>query len=65
LRDVLAKTAIYTSNDGKFSAPIGVFNPLDFVGDPRDKSYQFRDNVRRNFFDMLDNSKKAPTFLAL
>lgn len=65
LRDVLAKTAIFTSNEGKFSSPIGVFNPLDFVGDPRDGSFLYRDNVRRNFFDMLDNSRKAPTYLAL
>jgi hypothetical protein len=65
MRDILAKTAIYTSNDGMFSSPIGVFNPLDFVGDPRDKSFLFRDNVRRSFFDMLDNSRKAPSYLAL
>jgi hypothetical protein len=61
----MAKTAIFTSNEGKFSSPIGVFNPLDFVGDPRDQSYLFRDNVRRSFFDMLDNSKQAPSYLAL
>jgi hypothetical protein len=65
LKDILAKAAIYASNDGKFSSPIGVFDPLKYVGDPRDNSYLHRDNVRRNFFDMWDNSKQAPTFLAL
>jgi hypothetical protein len=65
MKEILAKTAIYTSNTGQYKDPIDIFNPLEFVGDPRDKNYLFRQNVRRDFFDMWDNSKKAPTYLAL
>jgi hypothetical protein len=42
MKEILAKTAIYTSNTGQYKDPIDIFNPLEFVGDPRDKNYLFR-----------------------
>lgn len=66
LREIMAKNAIYNAINGTlYSAPIDVTNPLAYLGDPRERSYINRDNVRRNFFDLWDNSKKAPTNLAL
>lgn len=37
LRELLAHNLLYASNDGTYSDPINVYNPLSFVGDPRDK----------------------------
>jgi hypothetical protein len=66
LRDLMAKQAIYTAVNGTaWNAPIDVSNPILYLGDPRERSYISRDNVRRNLWDMLDNAKKAPTTLAL